>query len=78
MTGVAIVIPMLNEAGGTAAGIALARRIINHLLRHLVTVGDQPAHPAYQQLGDTNVSSSAPSNGFASKGAPDQKFGMLT
>jgi GntR family transcriptional repressor for pyruvate dehydrogenase complex len=29
--------------------------IINHLLRHLVTVGDQPAHPAYQQLGDTNV-----------------------
>jgi GntR family transcriptional repressor for pyruvate dehydrogenase complex len=29
--------------------------VINHLLRHLVTVGDQPAHPAYQQLGDTNV-----------------------
>ena len=31
--------------------------VINHLLRHLVTVGDQPAHPAYQQLGDTNVAS---------------------
>lgn len=29
--------------------------VINHLLRHLVAVGDQPAHPAYQQLGDTNV-----------------------
>jgi GntR family transcriptional repressor for pyruvate dehydrogenase complex len=29
--------------------------VINHLLRHLVTVGDQPAHPAYQRLGDTNV-----------------------
>ena len=29
--------------------------VINHLLRHLVTVGDQPMHPAYQQLGDTNV-----------------------
>jgi GntR family transcriptional repressor for pyruvate dehydrogenase complex len=29
--------------------------VINHLLRHLVTVGDQPAHLAYQQLGDTNV-----------------------
>jgi GntR family transcriptional repressor for pyruvate dehydrogenase complex len=30
-------------------------QVINHLLRHLVTVGDQPAHPAYQKLGDTNV-----------------------
>lgn len=29
--------------------------VINHLLRHMVAVGDQPAHPAYQQLGDTNV-----------------------
>ncbi len=29
--------------------------VINHLLRHLVTVGDQPTHPAYQRLGDTNV-----------------------
>jgi GntR family transcriptional repressor for pyruvate dehydrogenase complex len=29
--------------------------VINHLLRHLVTVGNQPAHPAYQRLGDTNV-----------------------
>lgn len=29
--------------------------VINHLLRHLVAVGDQPAHPAYQKLGDTNV-----------------------
>lgn len=29
--------------------------VINHLLRHLVTVGDQPAHPAYQKLGDSNV-----------------------
>ena len=29
--------------------------VINHLLRHLVTVGDQPMHPAYQRLGETNV-----------------------
>jgi GntR family transcriptional repressor for pyruvate dehydrogenase complex len=29
--------------------------VINHLLRHLVATGDQPTHPAYQQLGDTNV-----------------------
>jgi GntR family transcriptional repressor for pyruvate dehydrogenase complex len=29
--------------------------MINHLLRHLVTVGDQPAHPAYRRLGDANV-----------------------
>jgi DNA-binding FadR family transcriptional regulator len=29
--------------------------VINHLLRHMVAVGDQPAHPAYQKLGDTNV-----------------------
>jgi len=29
--------------------------VINHLLRHMVAMGDQPAHPAYQQLGDTNV-----------------------
>ena len=29
--------------------------VINQLLRHLVTVGNQPAHPAYQRLGDTNV-----------------------
>jgi GntR family transcriptional regulator, transcriptional repressor for pyruvate dehydrogenase complex len=30
-------------------------QVINQLLRHLVTVGDQPSHPAYQKLGDTNV-----------------------
>jgi GntR family transcriptional regulator, transcriptional repressor for pyruvate dehydrogenase complex len=30
-------------------------QVINHLLRHLVAVGDQPAHSAYQKLGDTNV-----------------------
>ena len=30
-------------------------QVINHLLRHLVTVGNQPAHPAYQRLGDKNV-----------------------
>jgi GntR family transcriptional repressor for pyruvate dehydrogenase complex len=29
--------------------------IINHLLRHLVTTGDQPSDPTYQKLGDTNV-----------------------
>jgi GntR family transcriptional regulator, transcriptional repressor for pyruvate dehydrogenase complex len=29
--------------------------VINQLLRHLVTLGNQPAHPAYQRLGDTNV-----------------------
>jgi len=29
--------------------------VINHLLRHMVAMGDQPGHPAYQQLGDTNV-----------------------
>jgi DNA-binding FadR family transcriptional regulator len=29
--------------------------VINQLLRHLVTVGNQPAHPAYQRLGDKNV-----------------------
>lgn len=29
--------------------------VINHLLRHLVTLGNQPAHPAYQKLGETNV-----------------------
>jgi GntR family transcriptional regulator, transcriptional repressor for pyruvate dehydrogenase complex len=28
--------------------------VINNLLRHLVTVGDQPAHPAYRRLGDAN------------------------
>jgi DNA-binding FadR family transcriptional regulator len=30
-------------------------QVINHLLRHSVAMGDQPAHPAYQTLGDTNV-----------------------
>jgi DNA-binding FadR family transcriptional regulator len=30
-------------------------QVINQLLRHLVTVGDQPSHPACQKLGDTNV-----------------------
>lgn len=30
-------------------------QVINHLLRHLVTVGDQPAHPAFRRLGDANV-----------------------
>jgi DNA-binding FadR family transcriptional regulator len=30
-------------------------QVINHLLRHLVTLGDQPANPAYQRLGDANV-----------------------
>jgi GntR family transcriptional regulator, transcriptional repressor for pyruvate dehydrogenase complex len=29
--------------------------VINHLLRHLVTVGNQPAHSAYRRLGETNV-----------------------
>ena len=29
--------------------------VINHLLRYLVTVSDQPAHPAYPRLGDANV-----------------------
>jgi len=29
--------------------------LINKLLRHLVTMGNQPAHPAYQRLGDANV-----------------------
>jgi GntR family transcriptional repressor for pyruvate dehydrogenase complex len=29
--------------------------LINHLLRYLVTLGDQAAHPAYQRLGDANV-----------------------
>jgi len=29
--------------------------VINRLLRHLVTVGDQPAHPAYRRLADANV-----------------------
>jgi GntR family transcriptional regulator, transcriptional repressor for pyruvate dehydrogenase complex len=29
--------------------------VINQLLCHLVTVGNQPAHLAYQRLGDTNV-----------------------
>jgi DNA-binding FadR family transcriptional regulator len=29
--------------------------VINHLLRHLVATGNQPAHPAYRQLGETNV-----------------------
>jgi DNA-binding FadR family transcriptional regulator len=29
--------------------------VVNQLLRHLVTLGDQPAHPAYQKLGDRNV-----------------------
>ena len=30
-------------------------QVINHLLRHLVTVGDQPAHSAFRRLGDANV-----------------------
>jgi GntR family transcriptional repressor for pyruvate dehydrogenase complex len=30
-------------------------QVINHLLRHLVTVGNQPAHPAFRRLGDANV-----------------------
>ena len=29
--------------------------VVNRLLRHLVTLGNQPAHPAYQRLGDRNV-----------------------
>jgi GntR family transcriptional regulator, transcriptional repressor for pyruvate dehydrogenase complex len=29
--------------------------VVNQLLRHLVTLGNQPAHPAYQRLGDRNV-----------------------
>ena len=29
--------------------------VINQLLRHLVTLGNQPAHPAYRRLGDANV-----------------------
>lgn len=29
--------------------------VINHLLRHMVKMADQPTHPAYQRLGDTNV-----------------------
>jgi len=29
--------------------------VINHLLRHLVTVGNQPAHLAYRRLGEANV-----------------------
>jgi GntR family transcriptional repressor for pyruvate dehydrogenase complex len=29
--------------------------VINHLLRHLVTVGNQSAHSAYRRLGETNV-----------------------
>ena len=29
--------------------------VINHLLRHLVTVDNQPTRPAYQRLGGTNV-----------------------
>jgi len=29
--------------------------VINQLLRHLVTLGNQPAHPAYKRLGDANV-----------------------
>lgn len=29
--------------------------LVNRLLRHLVTIGNQPAHPAYQRLGDANV-----------------------
>ena len=29
--------------------------VINQLLRHLVTMGNQPAHPAYKRLGDANV-----------------------
>jgi len=29
--------------------------VINQLLRHLVTLGNQPTHPAYQRLGDKNV-----------------------
>jgi DNA-binding FadR family transcriptional regulator len=30
-------------------------QVINHLLRHGVAMADQPNHPAYQRLGDTNV-----------------------
>ena len=30
-------------------------QVINHLLRHGVAMGDQPTHPAFQKLGDTNV-----------------------
>lgn len=29
--------------------------VVNQLLRYLVTLGSQPAHPAYQRLGDRNV-----------------------
>ena len=29
--------------------------VINHLLRHTLTLVDQPAHPGYRHLGDTNV-----------------------
>jgi DNA-binding FadR family transcriptional regulator len=29
--------------------------VINHLLRHMVAMGDQPVHPAYQRLGDSNL-----------------------
>ncbi|MBM3650053.1 MAG: FCD domain-containing protein, partial [Alphaproteobacteria bacterium] len=29
--------------------------VINHLLRHLVTVGEQAAHPAHRRLGETNL-----------------------
>jgi GntR family transcriptional regulator, transcriptional repressor for pyruvate dehydrogenase complex len=30
-------------------------QVINHLLRHGVAMSDQPTHPAFQKLGDTNV-----------------------
>jgi GntR family transcriptional repressor for pyruvate dehydrogenase complex len=30
-------------------------QVINHLLRHSVAMSDQPTHPAFQKLGDTNV-----------------------
>ena len=29
--------------------------VINHLLRHTLTLVDQPAHPGYRHLGDANV-----------------------
>jgi GntR family transcriptional regulator, transcriptional repressor for pyruvate dehydrogenase complex len=42
-------------AANPNALLRLMCEVINHLLRHLVTVGDQPAHPAYRRLGDANV-----------------------
>jgi DNA-binding FadR family transcriptional regulator len=42
-------------AANPNALLRLMCQVINHLLRHLVAVADQPAHPAYQKLGDSNV-----------------------